>query len=294
MNLPSLEIPAKSDELADWLESQLLGEQLRALVAELMAMHPSDGQQDSLQEVIGGSRADLLDNGLGALSREQMLCLLRQPTLLLDLQECVLVEGGSYWQQKLDGGASRGTQVDKHWRLLEQALTPEPLATVAPRSPWYQRPLWVSLATAAAVLIAVFAGQHLMSPAVQPSIPTWGWSGDDSLANEMPSPDYLRRLAGQAREWFNKRPVDQVALAERIAQFRLGCTRLITSEHPALADEDQQWLRERCQMWARDIDTHLASAESASDADSVLQARAAMDATVNRLADAMEARADAL
>ena len=99
MILVSLEIPDDPARLPKWLEDRLLGLDLAQLVAELSAVRDVD-QPRTLEDVLGDRLPQVLAKGLAILSREQIQEFVRQPTLLLDLQTRVAVEGGSYWQAR--------------------------------------------------------------------------------------------------------------------------------------------------------------------------------------------------
>src|SRR5205085_9414891 len=103
----------------------------------------------------------VLEEGLAALPSGAIGQLLAHPELLLELQEHVLSEGGSYWQDlvasspELDGLAERG------WKSLSGAAAKSAAAgsasAVEPRKPavrhWYNHGAWFALATAASLLM---------------------------------------------------------------------------------------------------------------------------------------------
>jgi hypothetical protein len=97
MKLISLEIPDEAAKLAGWLESQLVGLNLTALVAELEAVHGfGQGLAEpplSLETILGNQRDAVVAQGLGSLSQERLGQLLRHPRLLLDLQELIVSSG---------------------------------------------------------------------------------------------------------------------------------------------------------------------------------------------------------
>src|SRR4051794_23301158 len=97
MTVELLEIPDDTQALPRWLENQLVGTDLAALVAQLEAVHGASTAGTSLDEVLGGSRASVLRDGLGGLKSDQLRKLLVNSRLLLDLQEALLLEGGPYW-----------------------------------------------------------------------------------------------------------------------------------------------------------------------------------------------------
>src|SRR5687767_1355847 len=99
MKLIAMTIPDDPAELAGWLERRLVGLDLAALVAELSAIHgdrPSAaGELDAL---LGGHRDAVLNQGLSALPAAGLRELMRRPSVLLELQELILIDGGDYWR----------------------------------------------------------------------------------------------------------------------------------------------------------------------------------------------------
>jgi hypothetical protein len=120
MRLVAIEIPDEPADLAPWLERVLVGPDLGALIAELEAVHgdPS-GVTISANTLIGPDLAAVLDGGLSKVPLSKLKQLLRQPRLLLDLQE--LIFGGG--QCSLGSPGSRGGRGFIHG---EQA-SPHPL-----------------------------------------------------------------------------------------------------------------------------------------------------------------------
>src|SRR5437868_494885 len=123
MKLVALEIPDDPADLPGWLEGQLLGFDLAALVAELEAVQPPGPKPGAtLPKILGGEREAVLDRGLAALPPERLRLLLRRPRLLLDLQELVLVEGGARWQELAARGSDPGPLVEPGWQRLDAFL----------------------------------------------------------------------------------------------------------------------------------------------------------------------------
>src|SRR5262249_34894607 len=163
--------------------------------------------------------------------------------------------------------ANRSDPIERGRRRLEMFLMDQRPrrqrgTTVAPASlvvPWYRRPSVVSLATAAAVLLAVFvyprAGPHPDGHSVgAPARRGGGWSRAGARPDQGPANVYLNRRAEVAGEWFNGRPEEPAALAKRIEEFRQGCSVLIFAAHQPLPAADRQWLVEACRGWAGKLD----------------------------------------
>jgi hypothetical protein len=296
MILHALDIPEETAELPQWLEAHLLGIDLAPLVAELSAVRWEQPTGTStLEEILGDRLKDLLADGLSVLPTETLKQLLREPTLLLELQVRVVFEGGPYWDAYRQRSHDVDELSDHVWRRVRSFVEADgPDATDAvvtrpaePRVSWYRHPLIVSLATAAAVVVALQNWQPATPPPVAVA-PGWGWDRPGAIPSDVPADVYLTQLADAAQDWFKKRPETPAALAKRIAQFRQGCSTLILAEHRPLSPEDRQWLVEKCRAWAAKLDTHLADAEAGRD---VIDVRTEADETINKLITAMRARA---
>jgi hypothetical protein len=294
MTLIAMTIPDEPAAQAAWLEKHLVGLDLHALVAELTAVHGNESPGGSLREVLGPRLGTVLENGLRGLPRDTLRALLRRPALLLELQDAVLTEGGPYWDAvppatpEVDALVSRGAM-----RLSQLS---GPIATPAKpiQRAWYLEPWFVSASTAAAVLIAVFLVGRTTKPddaggQVAQNRPAWGWAKPDALPAEAPPTEYLKTLASAADEWFKKTPADAPALAQRLGEFRQGCSTLLLAEHKPLAPADRAWLKERCQAWAVKINKQLADLESGKPVPEVQQAA---DDMVRQIATALRTRAE--
>ena len=236
-----------------------------------------------------------------ALPPKRLRGLLRQPRLLLDLQELILISGGPHWLERAASEPENQQAVERGWRNLTASLADERTAirtspgqrapSRTERSSWTRHRWLVSLATAAAVLVAVALVEYRSGHGPGVNIVAssgWGWNRPGALTQDVPRRDYLNRLADGAKEWFNTRPDNPIALARRIAEFRQGCSVLILSPHRPLPAQDRAWLVERCRAWAVRFDGYLASVEGGKDP---LEIRNQADETINRLIDTLRDRA---
>jgi hypothetical protein len=288
MRLVAFEIPDEPTELPAWLESQLLGFELAALVAELEAIHGDLGPNAlPLDRLLGSDRGAMLERGLSALPLDRLREFLHHPRRLLDLQELVLVEGGAYWQNLSTGGQESARLGAAMWRRLHDLMTAGGATTPTVPTPCAstRRNLWRLVAvpaTAASLLAAILVYQRSHEPAETiASAGKWGWLRPDAFPQELPAPQYLNRLADEAAEWLKKRPDEPVSLARRIAEFRQGCTALLLAEHRSLSPHDRQWLAEICRQWASDLDKYLAEVENRVNP---LLVRAKVDETARKIA----------
>jgi len=305
MKLLVSDIPDDPAELPRWLDRHLVGLDLGALVAELTAVHgPSD--EPSLTDVLGDRREAVLAGGLSALPAPSLRRLLRHPRLLPRLQELVLTEGGPYWRRLTEADAALQTRALRgEGRLADLFAEPAPTLPLRPAaspSPQTRGVGWryamASLTTAAAVLLAVFLfreplARRVLGTGPPPAASTaWGWEKLAAPAPGTPAPDYLNALADAAHEWFDQRPADAPALAQRIGEMRLGCSRLILAEHTPLKDpEERRWLRDKCRAWATKFDKSLTELEGGRPAD---QVREEMDGTVRKAVVTLRERAELL
>ncbi len=330
MTWAAMTIPDDPADLPGWLESQLVGPDLGRLATELRAVHPPRSPAPSLDAVLGSSAGAVLRSGLGGLPRPALQVLLRHPDLLLELQERVLIAGTGYWAAR-PTSEEFGRAVDRGWERVRTAaagvrVEPAP-APVRARSGTARRFLAyavTSLATAAAVLIAVIVGLSARFDSEKRAAETarldltrerddaraaaaaaearaadlqakaapsgWGWQRADAFPTGATRAEYLTQLADRAEEWFKKRPDTPEALARRLGEFRQGCSALQFAAHAPLPEADREWLRERCRVWSRRFDEQRAQVEEAGDTAAT---RAAADATVRQLVTALRTRAAA-
>jgi hypothetical protein len=335
MTFAVLDIPEKNSELAGWLEQRIVGLDLADVVAGLLVFQSDTSQPDSrtsrvtLNDVLGGQRAAVLERGLQELSEPQLLKFLHHPRLLLGLQRDVLAEGGRYWKN-LPLGDDHRRAADDGWTRLAAAQTaaaPKGRDTAGGGTPTRRMTLMRVLSVAAAVMVGVFGWRRLADDGIPHDVPDslamstpdntqvelpnhvpksvpnstpstgvtpttgWGWSKPGALEVELPADQYLAHLADSAQAWFNKRPETSEEVRTRIAQFRSGCQTLIEAPHSQLADADRAWLKERCQVWAGKLDENLAALDGGADP---LVVRDAADATINKLIEALRGRAEAV
>ncbi len=345
-------IPDDEKELAHWLGTQLVGQNLSRLIAELRAVHGDQSTITSLEAILAwfklsdqvivalknekvpesvlvklnplknkefsrddfeaeikkllnadetkqflrlilnhpailGSNAQaILESGLSVLPRSALQDLLRNSSLLLELQELVLVEGGAYWSELPVKGEYREA-LNRGWERLSQKIASH---TQVQRRGFLRRVLpyaLTNLATAAAIIVAFFTFP-LGLP--QATAKAWGWQKPDAFPTNLDRSSYLNRLADEADEWFNKRPDNPAAAAKRILEFRQGCSFLLLADHSSLTPADRDWLKEKCRKWSETLDSTLVSLEKNQDTAAAI---AAVDAMVRNLSNALREKAAA-
>lgn len=274
MRLLSLDIPDNHAELARWLESHLVGLELRDLIVELEAISETQKVHSTLTDLFGKNLSSVLESGLGVLSPIQLRALLANPTVLFELQERVLIDGGDHWESVPISNVHQQA-VNRGWERLQPPARVKPVR---------QRRSLQRLAAVAAIVI--FGGIVWLNQ--PPAGPSWGWDRPGALTVELSGQEYLNHLADSASEWFKKPRDTKVALTKRLSDFRHGCDTLIEAPHRQLSHEDRQWLVEKCKAWSGKLDDHL-TALSAGESVAIVSQSA--DETINKLILAMRTRA---
>ncbi len=327
---------ALPDDLPHWLEVRLVGLELGELVRALSAAYGTVGASDrSLEDVLGDQLDDVLRHGLSRLRPDRLAELIGDSALLLQLQERIFLEGGSYWDSVMAQQEEIREVAERSWVRLQPMLDPSsssvagqavmeetqvsenesprraegrPRSTTVPhRAPARARSstlrfgqgVLVAVVTAVAVLAAVSLrdrfsatkpeADRVASGTDSASATAWGWNRPEVLDDSVSADAYLERLADAAEEWFQQHPQDALQLADRMAEFRQGCTRLILAEHRPLSAADRNWLVERCRRWAADLDALRSALEAGGD---VVELRERHDEVVHRLVAALRQRAE--
>lgn len=293
MNIPLLNMPDDPSKLPGWLEDQMLNGDVVTLAIELSAIAtvPPDNRE-TLNGVLGATKSDVLNSGLQRLSSHCLRLLLRQPELLIELAELVLVDGGSYWQRRIAEHEELKESAQRIWTGVQHEIDSRDTSlNVVDTKWWNQHPFGIAAVSSMMTLVLVLGLVWLASikKTTPPDSPAWGWQKSSAIPSDATRQEYLYAIADRAEQWFNKRPANPQPLAQRIAELRAGCSIIILSEHAPLPEADRQWLRERCQAWANKIDAHLADIEAGQPTGKV---RKEVDATVRALVDAIRKRSE--
>ncbi len=271
--------PDDTEALVPWLENQLMSSSLGILVMELAAVHGASSHI-GLDEVLGGSEIEVLQVGLKVLGKEQIQTLLTNSHLLWDLQEKIYAEGAEYWTR-----CHAHASTDPKWHKLQSVISG---ASRRQSSRSYRQRLLTGVLAAGLLLLGYLLGNsNRLRPNSLPG--EWGWNSPTAFAEQGSKREYLNDLARTAEQWFNQRPETGQTLAQRLLEFRQGCSKLLFAKHQPLPVEDRRWLNERCQAWSREIDTMVLDLET--DSDPVL-VREATDQLVHKLAGTLRERAN--
>ena len=262
--LIAFEIPESPDEIAKWLETIICEGGLRSLVAQLIVVHGVTDKKIKLASLLGADRHALLTRGLTALPISKIQSLLLQPTLLFELQEAVMADGGDYWVDKFkpDGGQQAAQRTaDVITEILEKTQVNVDRSQDA-ETRWS---ISTILTLAAGLLIAVggtwyWTHQKSGNEPIQVAI-GWGWASESGIPTGGSPKEYLISLSNGADAWFKKRPANPAQLVTRLTEFSAGCEQLIRSNHVPLADGDRAWLVFKCRGWKKRIDEQLAAAD---------------------------------
>jgi hypothetical protein len=309
MKIHALDLPEEPGQLAGWLERQLVDMDLGALVAELAAVHGDQPRPaESVRELLGPHLPAVLNAGLDRLPGDLVRRLLREPRHLFELQELVAREGGPYWSQvrplsgRVDEAFANG-QARLEGFLAAPLNLPSPTAGPvgegrgrgargpqgrrSPARKWYTTAWFAALGAAASVLVAAALYQQFRTPAPQAG-PGWGWNRAGALPADASASAYLNALADAAEDWFKKRPAEAAPLAQRIQEFRQGCSRLIFAEHRPLGTQ-REWLVGKCREWAVKLDSQLEDLEAGKSPPPTV--RNNVDEIVNKLVAALRKKA---
>jgi hypothetical protein len=318
--LHAFDIPEDDTALPAWLESQLASPRLAELAAELTVLqeagssaHGGGSGERTLDGLLENRVPQVCERGLAVVPPHVLWRLFRYPNLLIELQTRVLTDGGAYWDKKLKDSPELSEMVDTGWSRLQASLLSgqsagdssqatsltavRPYEVASPAQvagnrkqtrPARLRWFVAGLATAAAVAVGAVLIRDRPGGSPQVAKTEWGWNRPDAFTKDVTREQYLNGLADAAEEWRRKRPDTPQALAQRINEFREGCSRLILAEHKPLPPKDQEWLRDRCRAWAKKFDEELAEVEAGKGP---LAVRGEVDETVNKLVAALRNRA---
>jgi hypothetical protein len=271
-------VPDEPAELATWLERQLTGPDLECLIKELTAVHGQETAPSSLAEALGEDLSVALGRGLGGLPANKLRMLLRHPRLLGELQDTIVESSSPYWDARFDHPELK--------RIADAARESSTKFVARPaRTPIYRRPWFVSLATAAVVIVAVF-----LANSRERAASGWGWNKPGLMTAVNNRVDHLNALANAAEEWRSRPKSTTDELRKSLQEMRDGCTSMLAAAHPQLTPDDRAWLMDKCVAWGTKLDRHLADLQTGRPVEAV---RREADGTIEALVQALRARASA-
>jgi hypothetical protein len=317
MTLYTLTIPDDPADLPRWLERRLMAPDFGRFVAELSTYFPAGAGPAPPCRPFDPWLPVALAEGLDPLPAEVINQLLRHPADLAAFQERIVADGGPYWDEVLDRSDDLAGPLRRGRRALDRMLSagtppsnkkgvPKPVPRAIPkvtprvvqsrakrRNGRRRYKVWAIVSTGIAACLAVAVGFLAARGPGDSPIPkaqiAWGWGKPDGLASNQSNPrDYLNKLAANAEEWSLHQPSDPVGVGTRIAELRIGCTRLTHSAYGPLSPADKSWLLENCRAWARALDGHQQALDAGTDPVAV---RAEVDETVRAIAAALREKA---
>ena len=297
MNLKSLQIPDDMAETGAWLDNLLLSPELVNTIIELELLAGDRLTTiQTLDSVLASDQQKILNSGLDAASESTVRGFLRQPSLLLELQEQVMINGGEFWQKKADAkfGSGKSDSVTNRGRTSEgfvqgrahtAAVNQTTPTSVAAEGNWSRkRMIGVIAAMAAAVLVMVSFSQFGGSGS-SVAKGGWGFAKSGLLDSDISEALMLEQLANASAAWHNKTPSTPAELANRLREFDQGCQALLSSRLTQLSPLNRDAVHAACEDCRESIARQLAALSNGGD---ITQIQSDSDAAIDTLTRAIE------
>jgi len=288
MTVRIITIPDDQTQWPGWLEQQLVGSHLRELIEELRivkATHASSQADKLFSEILTEKQlAEIAQSGLGNINVPVFRQLLSNPETLLDLQEHVLINGDSYWQN-VPIDSQLKTSVERVRSNLatnrgSDELTKRPTSVARKSSTTSRRSRAWMIPIAAILLIGVFVWR--MQPHSSGHILGTPGLVTDNTAS---SAEYLQRIATAGENWFQEDRTEAAKLIALLEDTSHDCQILIDARHDALTPKERDWFVTKCRKWKGELDATLASLRSGTI--TVETARSQSDLTMIKLVAAL-------
>ena len=226
---------------------------------------------DSARNWTGENLGSLLENGTASLGEDCVRELLQWPNMLVAVQELVLLEGGEYWQRKLDDASDIQERVPELRNNIIKSLEPAKNTSSTPnnlRLSWTYRFGGI----AALLLVGAFLVNQIQEKKQQePSSPSlalppsqlmrgdgdqpngsgnnnetisWNWTRINS--KEIDTRDeQLKYFADTLNNWFDvtKNITSLQELSLSLSELWLGCELVISMPLKSLEEKDKNSLR---------------------------------------------------
>ncbi len=288
MTVRIITIPDDQTQWPGWLEQQLVGSHLRDLIEELRIVNGLDSSfhaNTPLGEILTEKQlADIAASGIAAVGVPIVSELMSNPDALLDLQEYVLINGGSYWQNvpvdsQLKSLIERVRTKLAAGRGSDELSNRQTSVDGKPSTTKRYSLAWVA-SVAAMLLIGVFVWR--MQPHSSGHI-----LGTPGLVtnNTVSSAEYLQRIANAGENWFQEDRSETPNLMALLEDTSHDCQILINARHDALTPEERDWFVTKCRKWKGEFDATLASLKSGTI--TVETARSQSDLTMTKLVAAL-------
>lgn len=260
MSLKSLQIPDGLADMGAWLDELIVSHDLVDTIVELEVLAGDRlTKVQSLDGVLAGSEEAVLESGLAGASEMTLRGLLRQPSLLLELQELVMMQGGDFWQQKIDtifGRPKMNSILDS--ASAEAAANADPASQTMATSQSHrvsgsaagkgkQKMILGVLATLAAAVLVMFSIGQFGGSGSSVAKAEWGFTKSGLLESDISEAEMLDQLAAASAAWYNKTPTTPAGLAKRLRQFDLGCETLLSSRLTQLSPSNRSAVHAACE-----------------------------------------------
>lgn len=286
-----LNIPENETELALWLESLLVSRDFGELVSQLAFLGQGVSPAEST-EMPEQTKEAIIESGLSKVGPGQCRLLLRDPKLLIELNERIFETGSQYWMSKLEPATA---DEDQFFNRTVSILGGQPpsnsqddVAAVSRATDSVSEPSGFSrrqLLAMAASILAVVCGVYFFQSSGAASDTPWGWQSAQAMPEGVSADRYLRSLSDSAEEWFAQKSTTAEMLAANLQSLSTGCQRLIDAPHRPLSPEQRHWLVEKCELWKKDIDQFLADAKAiGGDVSKLKVVKNAADDLISKIA----------
>ena len=298
MSLKSLSIPDQFPEIGIWMDDLLVSSDLIDAIVQLEVLAGDRlTKVQSLDGILAGSPERVVTSGLAGANESTLRALLRQPSLLLELQERVMMHGGEYWQQKVDAnfGNPRTTSIFDSASSGANTDVEEPTPHAIAASQSYHGPAVVksnanqkiifgvlaTLAAAALIMISLpqFGGGSSVAKA------NWGFAKSGLLESNISESEMLDQLAAASAAWHNKTPATRDELADRLRAFDQGCGDLLASRLTQLSPINRDAVHAACEDCREAIAQQLAALADGGD---ITRIQSNADAAIDTLTRAIE------
>ena len=300
MNPLALELPEDHSLWATWLDHQVVGPDLRLLVRqwELLAgvnseLSPGESWEQRLVAQFTDQLPKILAIGLGALSSDELQRFLRQPRLLLALQEQVLMSGGPYWERlyrsemHLDDSARSSSKVRAAVRETAQpAVTKEHQVEVSPSLDRNSTPTPSRSSLRTVLMLAAVAASALIAVVyLQPGTKSRFFGRTGLVGSTLEGREFTKSLAVAIRDDWDADSSD-AEFRNQLRSLRDSCERLLAADLHQLSPDVAQDLKTRCRKWQASFSEMLDALDTGRPVSKVrLEANQLVDRLVAVLSD---------
>jgi hypothetical protein len=297
-----LDLPENIEEIGEWLDRHIASDRLSAVVNELTAVHNAATESLSVEEGrdwLAEDAAKVCQEGLRSIGHQRICDLLRRPALLPAIQEFVMLEGGEYWGQLLQGLSP----LPPLGEIVNNAVSDvEPASLSKARRNFWTAVLSLSVAASIGVLLLSETGNDKARPrdagltltrgegregagndvAGQPA--KWGWCREDLMPEDARPEEVAGILADSLGEWFTVSrtgATNAKVVRLQVSELWDGCQQLSSRSFEGMRAENEQRVRgvaidleNGLQVVLKDLRASAASPDDDSAAD---RARRAVD-----------------